>query len=41
MNAFLASLAATIIISVAAWAVFNNFNTSVDEVPTVASVRLN
>jgi hypothetical protein len=41
MKAFLASIAATIVIAVAAWAVFSNINTSVDEVPTVASVRLN
>ena len=41
MNAFIAALAATIVIAVAAGVVFGTFNTSVDEVPTVASVRLN
>jgi hypothetical protein len=41
MKAFLAAVAAAIVISVAAGVIFSNFNTSVDEVPKVASVRLN
>lgn len=40
MKAFIASLAATIIITVGAWAILSNVNTAVDEVPAVASVRL-
>jgi len=40
MKAFLAGVAATIVIAVAAGVVFSNLNTAVDEVPKVASVRL-
>lgn len=40
MRAFLASLAATIVITLGSWVILSNFNTAVDEVPAVASVRL-
>ncbi len=41
MKAFLAAVAATIVIAIVAWGAFSNVNTAVDEVPAVASVRLN
>ena len=40
MKAFVAALVATVVLSVGAWFVLEMDNTAVDEVPAVASVRL-
>ena len=40
MKAFIAAAVATIVIAIGSWAALSTVNTSVDEVPAVASVRL-